>query len=1048
MRSPGTELFIVDNTDEHWKALEYVSQWCDISDSIDIATGFFEIGALLALDGQWQKVDKIRILIGGETTRRTSEAIQRATESLEKSFSEAREADLFLNGIDEIVSAISTGRIEIRVYRKKKFHAKAYITHARNEVVGSAALVGSSNFTKPGLADNIELNIRVLGREVDDLQVWFEEFWSDAEECSKQILTVINRHAVRYSPYEVYAKSLRDLVRGVEPSEHEWESRHSRIYGKLSAYQRQHYHLLKEMGSLWGGGFLTDGVGLGKTLVGLMLAEFYASKGPGGQKNVLILATKTGVDAVWVPELNEYLSHLQGEYGNVLVKSHTFLSQADWEEQVRLLRDRVDVVIIDEGHNFRNPGPIGVDPMRPRSRYRRLKMITEGKLVFHLTATPINNSVVDFLREIELFAPRDDLFAPIGIPSVSTYLNGIENEFIKAERAARKSGEDASKLLDIEEIRRRMASDRLFGELVTQVSRKFAQESAKLEGGEDVLFPETSVPKAIPYDFSKSMAKLLIELGKAFEKTNPLFVLPMYYPLFFAKDPDVDGRAQNRQMQTVALIRTVFLKRFESSTAAFAGSVSDLATKILVWLEKLAPEVRGGEKRLQTWRKLHQDVLDEVRERFRQGIDGDDIDDDLVEPEFEELYDEVDPDVVDLEAMVDAAFDDLDQLKRFLEIIIQGEWQSDEKYDSLRRLLTDPTWGNTGIGGREFVEQKVLVFTEFADTARYIHRRLVDDGVVDVDRLDGSRKGDRLKMIQRFAPFYNKVSEGELAKLKPLRVLVTTDVLAEGVNLQDGTIIVNYDLHWNPVRLIQRIGRVDRRRIPGVEERLLARFPDLKRNRDAIFVRNFLPPKQIENLLRLQSRVSTKAWRISATLGIPSGRLFDEADEFDDVRVFDNFKRQLYGELSPLETLRIKWLQLVADDPGLEDRLSAIPDGVGVSIERDVSDAVLFGCFQFPEPVVVIEESAEVIRWRRTGNSPAWLLRSAKVDTEDLLEIDALISCTPEDLAVTTAEQTRVSGDLSKMRKKKWDEIRKTFDVPLQSDHPRTSSWIEIKEKR
>lgn len=218
MKSPVSELFIVDNTDEHWKALEYVSQWCDISSSMDIATGFFEVGALLALEGQWQKVDKIRILIGGDTTRRTTDAIRRATEHLEASFHAARESDLFLTGIDAIVSAIKNEKIEIRVYRKKKFHAKAYITHARNEVVGSAALVGSSNFTKPGLSDNIELNIRVLGREVDDLQIWFEEFWSDAEPCSTEILSVITRHAAAYSPFDVYAKSLRDLVRGVDPS--------------------------------------------------------------------------------------------------------------------------------------------------------------------------------------------------------------------------------------------------------------------------------------------------------------------------------------------------------------------------------------------------------------------------------------------------------------------------------------------------------------------------------------------------------------------------------------------------------------------------------------------------------------------------------------------------------------------------------------------------------------------------------------------------------------------------------------------------------------
>ena len=736
MRDKTSELFIVDNTDEHWKALEYVSQWCDISETIDIATGFFEIGALLALEGHWQKVDKFRILIGGDTTRQTTEAIRRATSAIDESFHKAREEDIFLVGIDAIVEAIRSKKIEIKVYRKKKFHAKTYITHARSEVVGSAALVGSSNFTKPGLSDNIELNVRVLGREVEDLQTWFQDFWDDAEPCSDEILTVIQRHAKVYTPFEVYAKSLHELVKDEEPGAQEWEKTSSKIYPILSAYQRQHYHSLKEKVKLWHGGFLTDGVGLGKTLVGLMLAEFYASKGPGGQKNVLILAPKTGVEAVWKPEVEKYLGHLQGEFGNVLVKSHTFLSRLDWEEQVKALRDRVDVVIIDEGHNFRNPGSIGEDPERPKSRYRRLKMMTQGKFVFHLTATPINNSVTDFLREIELFAESDDSFAPIGINSVSTYLNSIENEFVKAEREAKKSGQDATLLLDVEEVRKRMASDRLFEELVTQVSRKYAIESARIEGGDAVIFPNPSIPKAITYDFSKSNNKLLLEMEKAFEKANPLFILPMYYPLHYVLTPDPDGKEVNRQMQVVALIRTVFLKRFESSSAAFAGSAFDLSWKIIQWLTKFAPLVDNGEKRLADWRRLHDDVLQEIHQMVREPVgpaDDEDGEEDVQLPEFDLVFEDLNPEEFDLETMVEAAFDDLDQLKRFLEIILQGGIEQDNKYSALKRLLTDRNAPTDEGYGKEFVDQKVLVFTEFADTARYLHKRLVADGMADVD---------------------------------------------------------------------------------------------------------------------------------------------------------------------------------------------------------------------------------------------------------------------------------------------------------------------------
>ena len=155
----GSELFIIDNSDQDWKVLRYLHDWCQFSESIDIATGYFEIGSLLALDGEWQKVDNIRILMGDEVSKRTKKAfadgLSRINSILDSSIESAKEKNDFLTGVPAIVEAIKSGKIECRVYRKDKFHAKAYITRARVEVLGSSALVGSSNFTYPGLSDNV-----------------------------------------------------------------------------------------------------------------------------------------------------------------------------------------------------------------------------------------------------------------------------------------------------------------------------------------------------------------------------------------------------------------------------------------------------------------------------------------------------------------------------------------------------------------------------------------------------------------------------------------------------------------------------------------------------------------------------------------------------------------------------------------------------------------------------------------------------------------------------------------------------------------------------
>ncbi len=256
----GSELFIVDNSDEDWKVVRYLHDWCQISKSIDIATGYFEIGSLLALKDEWQKVDHIRILRGDEVSLRTKNAfttgLKKVTGSLDTSLESEKQKNDFLVGVPAIVEAIRSGKIQCRVYRKDKFHAKAYITHARLEVVGSSALVGSSNFTCPGITENIELNVQITGQPVNVLQEWYEEHWAEAEDVTPDILRTIERHTREYSPFEVYAKALQEFFRGHELTASEWEQHGgSKIYPILDQYQREGYHALMKIANRHSGAF-------------------------------------------------------------------------------------------------------------------------------------------------------------------------------------------------------------------------------------------------------------------------------------------------------------------------------------------------------------------------------------------------------------------------------------------------------------------------------------------------------------------------------------------------------------------------------------------------------------------------------------------------------------------------------------------------------------------------------------------------------------------------------------------------------------------------
>src|SRR6266516_3640558 len=328
-KSQGRDLFIVDNSVSGWTGLRYLEEWTSIAKGFDIATGHFEIGALLALDSKWQQLDKIRILMGADTNHRTRKAIldavrKHACEVLDAGIEADKNADPFLNGVPTILEALQSRQIECRVYDRNKFHAKAYITHAKLEVVGSQALVGSSNFSIPGLTENVELNVQIQSaREVAQLQEWFEAHWNEATDVTDAVIETISRHTRLYTPFDVYSKALQEFFRGHELTATEWDETRSRMSPNIDRYQKEAYWALMKIARKYGGAFLCDGVGLGKTFVGLMLIErLVLHEG----KRVVLFAPKGAKEGVWEPELRRYLSHIGGIGGSADFSNLTVFS--------------------------------------------------------------------------------------------------------------------------------------------------------------------------------------------------------------------------------------------------------------------------------------------------------------------------------------------------------------------------------------------------------------------------------------------------------------------------------------------------------------------------------------------------------------------------------------------------------------------------------------------------------------------------------------------------------------------------------------------------
>lgn len=1040
----GSELFIVDNSEEDWKALRYLHDWCQLSKSIDIATGYFEIGSLLALMDEWQKVDQIRILMGDEVSLRTknafAEGLVRIKQRLDLSLESEKQKNEFLAGVPGIVEAIRSGKIMCKVYRKDKFHAKAYITHARLEVIGSSALVGSSNFTYPGLTENIELNVQITGQPVAVLQEWYEEHWAEAEDVSVELLTTIERHAREYLPFDIYSKALHEFFRGHEMTASEWEGNRSQMFSKLDRYQKEAYWAMMKIARQHGGAFLCDGVGLGKTFVGLMLIErLILHEG----KRVVLFAPKAAKEAVWEPHLRDWLPHIGGvggggDFSNLAVFSHTDLNRkGDFPARFRRITELADIVLIDEAHHFRNPGQQGAgDEIDDRSRYYRLYDLLDGsvrqKTLFMLTATPINNRLSDFRHMVELFTrKKEDYFAQtLGVNNLRAHFNNMERDLRKRLGG---DGFDLGESLAL--FQEQLGGDEIFRHLVVQRSRAYARESQIREGRTAAAFPERKPPIVADYSIHKTYGRLLNLFEKAFERKDPLFSLPIYYPLAYYKgdDKSIDPFEENRQKQVVGLIRTNFLKRFESSVAAFELSCDRLMRKLLAFLE-VHSETEAEKKRLERWKHQNAEVLNYVAHRQIElwgGDDTEEADEDIVPEELLETVVRLSRDEYEVVEMMQETFLDLDQIVTFLEEAKKFRPSHDDKLKKLLRLLKS----------KDLEGQKVLIFTEFADTARYLFRELTEAGIDGVEEVDSATKGNRADILKRFSPYYNGTNVATLREQgkAEIRVLISTDVLSEGLNLQDASRMMNYDIHWNPVRLMQRIGRVDRRMNPTIEKALIRDRPEVEASRGKVLFWNFLPPDELNALLTLYTKVAHKTLMISKTLGIEGKKLLRPEDDYDALKEFN----QAYeGTKTTIEEMHLEYQALIQEHPELPDSLNGLPGGIFSGRKRPAKGIRgVFFCYALP---ALDKEKGE---FTEEAGTTRWYLYDLDRDiiiTEPGEIIESVRSKPNTPRKCVTEEQT-LKDIKAKVLKHIKDTYLKRVDAPV-GVKPALRCWMELNE--
>ncbi len=996
-KTDTTPKVVIDNRGEN-TLLALLKSLLSQAVSLDIATGYFEIGSLLALQNSWRYLKNLRIILGDETSKRTRrELIESIKRQCNESIEIEKERDDTLKGLNAIRDALDNKRIRMKIYTKAKFHAKTYLVRNEPLKFPDYAVVGSSNFTLPGLTKNLELNILTQeNNQVEAVKTWFSEIWSESEELiNPEILRVITPHLKLYLPFEVYAKALYEYFLGREKTPLEWEEKESVIYPILDKYQKDGYHQALKIAETWQGALICDSVGLGKTFIGLMLLEYYLHLG----KRVLLIVPKSSRKSVWERFIKKHLKpHRRYVYQQTFrIYNHTDFGREETrtipDEAFEEMKKDTDVIIIDEAHHFRNSGI---------TRSNKLYELCQGKIVYFITATPINNSLYDLFHLINYFARnRWSYFESIGIRDLRSHFKEAEE---KMEREI-EFGDIQAKVVATDFLR----TDRLLKAILIQRSRAFVKSLEVEEENRTPSFPQRQPPKVVHYLLSKVYRGLYDDIKSAFGKKEPLLTLAIYNPEAYRKRKK-DESIERREKQVIGLIRTLLLKRLESSYKAFEASLEGLLFKMFQFVKIYRSEL------IETWKMKYKSQWEVVKEHRLERFDLEEESEE--EDEAPDISEKLEENEYEISKLISLVLDDMTEIVTILSEVYQ--YLSPKTDDKLEKLVGHLRNDNI------LRNQKIVIFTEFRDTARYLFKQLRDaHRFTNVEELDSTRNIDREKIIKRFAPYYNCSDEelqdfvGPNQKYEPIRILISTDVLSESLNLQDANIVINYDLHWNPVRLMQRIGRVDRR-------------IDLSKaiHHHKAYFYNFLPPDELEDLLGLMKKITGKITRINKTLGLEAPLIGPD----DPVETLKLFNERYEGQHSVEEKLRLELNKIARDHPDLHENLSHLPLRLFSGKEANLKTFKgLFCCYKFPP----IEEGKP--------QEARWYFRefiTGRV-VEGVEGIYEKIQCLPETARVTIASPEA----LTEQRREIERYIKNTYLRALQASQdykPILLCWMEV----
>ena len=940
------ESLIIDNN--KLKLFEELNKILREQKSLDIATAYFNIAGFQLISDSILQTEKFRLLLGisPEKEERKPDIFQPEL-VYKRSIKGDLEDEEFerdkKNTVTALIEFLKRSTVEVRLYDKSFLHGKVYI-------FDKLAILGSSNLTYSGFTSNTELNA-VLDEAHSRYirEEWFEKFWSEARGFKDELITILDESKFgtkEYPPYHIFIKSLYELQKDDILFEYETPEALPSSEVDLANFQDDAVKRIYSRLKTYNGVLIADAVGLGKTWIAKKIIEdfgFYRRKR-------FLVVCPAGVDeTLWRPALKSI-----GVSENIIHQEELGKEDLDFDALQKKLGFKLEEIalfIIDESHNFRNP---------LSNRYENLFTLIEKADTEHspkillLTATPMNNTHWDLYFQLMLIAGNNKrIFVKEGIFD-------LERQFKKADKG------DIVQLADVLQV------------IAIRRTRQYIKENYpdakyKNENGNwvRITFPKRKLDE-ISYSLDGTYQGLYYQIAGKIEKDLTLAYYRLEeYRIVGKKDVLVLGRMK----ALGGILQTILLKRLESSVEAFRKSIQ---TQV--------------------------DFLEAFKKLFLEG--------NILKKRFYDKYHSC------LEEECEDTIDVLEEIKKNLESINISEFNKDGFLQGLDKdvmifkevlSLVKPIDRDKDAKLLEFKNEllklkdkgKILVFSFYADTIDYLYQSLIEDSAFQKNFGKKIGKVTGIFSAPRRRAIMNEFLEADM------EVLLSTDILSEGQNLQKARVVINYDLHWNPVRMIQRAGRIDRIGSPF----------------DEIFIYNFYPEKELESLLELVKILEGKIELINETIGLDASVLGERINPkvfgiIRDLQRDEKTKEKLLKELEEEQFGGGELFWQPLKDFGLErlkEFCESLPHGIQSGLLKRFRG--LFFYYKYDDDYHL------------------WYLYDAANDTFIINKTEILnfISCTLNQVRVIPEEL-----DVFEIHKRVREEVKKFFSEGLIATQMRT----------